>query len=195
VLYCSNEMCEIHRLINKFGYGSLTLSELARQAKITKQRLYYHFPTPQDIIQVLAAEWSETGRTCTLEALARSNEVGAFKVLAISEGMFDWMREHEELSRLGLVLYQSSPYIKPLEKFMDAARSAGRERIRSFLAQDKNFSKLKPRELEDFVTSLHSYMYGFFFYIVAMNDFKNLKVHEENCNKGLRQLIEVRSLR
>jgi|GEM_PF-3115285 Transcriptional regulator len=177
------------KILNRFGYGGLTLSELARQAKITKQRLYYHFPTPQDVIQVLAQEWSETGRTAAIEALARTHEAGAYKVLAISEGMFDWMKEHEELSRLSLVLFQSSPHIKPLQNFMETARKAGRERIRSFLAQDKRLEKMKPRELDELITSLHSHMYGFHFYIVAMNDYENIKVHEENCEKGLRQML------
>lgn len=179
-------------LVNRFGYGSLGLSELARQARITKQRLYYHFPTPEDVIVVLAEEWSRTGQKCTLEALAKSHEVGSLKVLAMSEGMFDWMRHHEELSKLGLALHQSSPHIKKLQNFMENARKAGRERIKSFLLQDEYYKNMKARQLEDCITSLHSFMYGFYFYVVALNDFKNLDIHEKNCREGLIKILSAR---
>jgi AcrR family transcriptional regulator len=178
------------KLVNQFGYGSLTLSELARQAKISKQRLYYHFPTPEDVILVLAEEWSRTGKETAIEALAASQETGPMKVLAISEGMFAWMRGHWELSRLGLVLYQSSPHIKKLNTFMDGARNTGRDRMKSFLVHDPHFAKMKPKDLEDVTTGLHSYMYGYYFYLVGINDFKNIDLHERNCQKGLRKLIE-----
>lgn len=178
-------------LANRFGYGSLGLSDLARQAGITKQRLYYHFPTPESVITALAGKWSQTGQACTLEALAQANEVGAYKIVAIARGMFDWMRKYPELSRLGLVLYQSGPHIPELNKFMDGARKTSRDRIKSFLIQEKTFTKMKPKELDEVITSLHSYMYGFFFYVVAMNDFKNLNPHEATCLEGLKKLIST----
>jgi hypothetical protein len=107
--------------------------------------------------------------------------------------MFTWMRKHQELSRLGLVLYQSGPHISELSFFMESARRSARDRIKSFLIQDKAFAKMKPKELEEVITSIHSYMYGFFFYIVAMNDFENLKTHEVGCLAGLRKLISAHS--
>jgi AcrR family transcriptional regulator len=179
------------RLVNQFGYGSLNLSELARQSKITKQRLYYHFPTPETVIQILAEDWSKTGQTCAIEALANSNEIGPYKILAICEGMFDWMEQYPELSRLGLVLYQSSPHIKKLNHFMDGARNTARERIKSFLIHDKRFANMKVKDLEEIITAIHSHMYGFYFYIVAMNDYGNLAGHRKTCLKGLRKMIEA----
>lgn len=178
-------------LANQFGYGSLGLSDLARHAGITKQRLYYHFPTPESVITALAEKWSQTGQACTLEALAHAKEAGSYKIVAIAKGMFDWMRKYPELSRLGLVLYQSGPHIPELNKFMDGARKASRDRIKSFLIQEKTFAKMKPKELDEVITSLHSYMYGFFFYVVAMNDFKNLNAHEATCLEGLKKLIST----
>ncbi len=179
------------KLMNQYGYGSLTLSELARQAKITKQRLYYHFPEPEDVLIALAEKWSQSGQVGALKYLAATHEVGAYKVLAVSEGMFSWMNEHNELSRLGLVIFQSSPHIKKLNYFMESSRNTGRERIRSILLQDKAFIKLSKSKLEDAVTSIHAVMYGFYFYIISMNDFKNLDVHQVNCEESLRRLIHT----
>lgn len=179
------------KLMNQYGYGSLTLSELARQAKITKQRLYYHFPKPEDVLIALAEKWSQTGQEGALKYLAATHEVGAYKVLAVSEGMFSWMNKHNELSRLGLVIFQSSPHIKKLNYFMEASRNTGRERIRSILLQDKAFMKLSKSKLEDAVTAIHAVMYGFYFYIISMNDFKNLDVHQVNCDESLRRLIHT----
>lgn len=176
-------------LMNQFGYGSLTLSELARQANITKQRIYYHFQSTEDVLVLLAEEWSQTGQSCSIEALAVTHEVGANKVLAISEGMFQWMKKYSELSRLGLVIYQSSPHIQRLSQFMETARKTARERIRSILVQDKVFSNMGKTEIEKVITAVHSLMYGFYFYIITMNDFKNLVTHQENCNQALKRLI------
>jgi AcrR family transcriptional regulator len=180
-------------LANQFGYGSLSLSELARQANITKQRLYYHFPTPESVILALATKWGQTGQACTIEVLANDTEGGALKLLAIAKGMFYWMKKYPELSRLGLVLYQSGPHIPELSQLMDGVRKTGRSRIKLYLVLDKKFAKMKPKELEEFTTSLHSYMYGFFFYVVAMNDFGNLATHENACIEGLRNLISAHS--
>lgn len=176
-------------MMNRFGYGSLNLSDLAREAKITKQRLYYHFPTPEDVLILLAEEWSKTGQALALEALAESHDVGAMKVLAISKGMFDWMRAYPELSRLGLVLYQSSPHIKKLSHFMEQARNAGRARIKSFLVHDAYFKDLKPAKLDTVVTMIHSTMYGSFFYIVATDSYDNIDVQERNCHENLKKIL------
>lgn len=181
------------QLINQFGYGSLGLSEIARKTGITKQRLYYHYPTPKDIILVLANKWSHTGQDCALQALAKSNDQGALKILAISDGLFDWMKQNKELSRIGLVLYQSSPYIKKLQNFMDKARHSARDRIKSLLLQDNRYKKMKAKDLENFITTIHSFLYGFYFYIITMNDFDQIEIHEKNCREGLMKLLSDES--
>lgn len=178
------------QLMNQYGYGGLTLSGLARQAKITKQRLYYHFANPEAVILVLAEDWSRSGQKFAIAALANTHDIGALKVLAVSEGMFRWMQEDFDLARLGLVIYQSSPHIKKLNIFMEQRRHTARERIKSLLLQDEVFHTISKLKLEDAVTAIHSVMYGFYFYIITMNDFKNLKTHEINCNESLRRIIQ-----
>lgn len=178
------------KLMNKYGYGALTLSELAREASITKQRLYYHFPTPEDVLIELAKEWSQTGQTLAIHELANSHYSKSHKVLSISDGMFEWMKAHFELSRLGLVLYQTGPYIKKLNQFMDTARNAARNRIKSLLIQDKVFADMSKVNLEKVITELHATMYGFYFYVITLNDFENLKSHKSNCSFALSKIIQ-----
>jgi hypothetical protein len=144
----------------------------------------------EDVLISLAEQWSATGQACTLQALAASKEVGPFKILTIAEGMFDWMKKYEDLSKLGLVLFQSSPHIKKLESFMDQARAVGRRRIREFLEQETFFRDLPKAELEKIVIGVHSVMYGFFLYAVAMDDYRNLNLHRQNCLEALSRLIQ-----
>lgn len=177
-------------LMNRYGYGSLTLSSLASEAKTTKQLVYYHFRSTDDVLKVLAEKWSQTGQQRTLEALAETQELGAMKVVAIGKGMFRWMNDNQDLSRLGLVLYQSSPYLKNIDVFMTSARITARERISSILNQEKTFSSLSKTKIEKVVTAIHAMLYGFYFYVTVMNDFKNLNLHETNCEQSLRRLIE-----
>jgi len=176
-------------MINKSGFGSLTISELARQSKISKQSLYYHYTTMEDVLITLAEQWSQTGQECTLEALAESHKVGIYKILDISTGMFDWMRKYPELSRLGLVLFQTGPFVKKLSAFMERSQTTGQKRIRDYLEQEDIFRKLSRAELDRIVVSFHSLMYGFFLYVVALNDFRNIRFHEANCSEALQRLI------
>lgn len=178
------------RLMNKYGYGSLSLTQIADEIGITKQRVYYHFKAVDEILMILAQEWSKTGQAYAIESLAKTHEVGVFKLIAMSNGMFDWMNEKSELSKLGLVIFQTSPYIKELDQFMTEAKNAGRDRIQSILIQEKTFSKMNKKKIDHVVTTFHSLMYGFYFYIIAMNDFSNLNSHRENCNQSIRRLID-----
>lgn len=177
-------------IINRLGYGGLTLSELARQAKISKQRLYYHFPTPEDVVLVLAQQWSQTGRHYTIEALATTSETGAYKMLAVCDGTFRWMESYPELSRLGLVLYQSSPHTIKLKDFLDEARGIARKRVKEILLQETKFQEMTPAQIDKAVTAIHSLLYGFFFYIVMENDFDRLHIHEKNCRENMKRLID-----
>lgn len=177
-------------MINKNGFGSLSISALSRQAKISKQNLYYHYPNMEEVLLTLANEWSHTGQQCTIEALARSHKIGAYKTIDIAIGMFDWMKQNPELSRLGLVLFQSGPYIKNLDLFMEKSRLIARKRIRDFLEQESFFKELPKNEMDKIIIAIHSLMYGSFLYIIAMNDFKNLKSHQDNCIDSIRRLID-----
>jgi len=176
-------------ILNKFGYGALCLTEVAKHLKVTKQRIYYHYPGSEEILLQLAKKWSESGQLHTLEALACTKENGSYRVKAMAEGMFNWMEADSDLARLGLVLYQLSPHIKRLGTFMDVAREAGRARMKSLLLLDPQFQKLKAKDLDGIVTVLHSHMYGFFFYAVAMGDFTHLEEIRQNCLNGLQELL------
>ncbi|MGZ3775868.1 MAG: TetR/AcrR family transcriptional regulator [Pseudobdellovibrionaceae bacterium] len=176
-------------ILNSYGYGALCLTEVAKRLKLSKQRVYYHYPGSEEIILTLAKRWSETGQLYTLKALADSNEQGCFRVKAMAEGMFDWIAVDPELARLGLVLYQLAPKIKKLGSFMNSAREAGRARIKSLLLSDQRFASQDLERLENAITAIHSHMYGSFFYFVAMNQSCDLVQTRQNCITGLDALL------
>lgn len=177
-------------LMNQYGYGAMSLSELARASQITKQRLYYHFKDSEEILLILAKQWGQTGQEFTIRTLAETHEVGPYKILAMNKAVFDWMKHDFELSKLGLVIFQSAPHLKSLSDVITKIRSTGRERIHTLLLQDPKFKKMSNKKIEDIVTAIHSQLYGFYFYIVTMNDYKNLDIHEKNCNEALRKIID-----
>lgn len=176
-------------ILNRHGYGALCLTSVASELGVSKQRIYYHYTDPETIILQLADEWSKTGQFYTLKALASTELSGMEKIYAIAEGMFDWMEADRDLSKLGLILYQLAPQIKKLNKFMTDARIAGRARMKSFLILNENLKNKAPEILERIVTSIHSHMYGHFFYVIAMNDFGHLQQHRENCRAGFKVLL------
>ncbi len=176
-------------ILNRHGYGGVCLTAVASELGISKQRVNYHYTDPEAIVLQLASKWSETGQLYTLKALADTEFSNAEKIYAIADGMFNWMEAEPELSKLGLVLYQLAPQIKELNKFMFEARNAGRSRIQSYLIMSEHFKNKMQLTIDRQVTSLHSHMYGHFFYIVAMNDFSRLQEHRENCRAGLTDLL------
>lgn len=178
------------QLMNEFGYGALNLSELARYSKMTKQRIYYHFKTPEDILIELASQWVSSGQQTTLEALAKSPESGAHKVVGMSQGLFNWIKKDYAMARLGLVLFQSAPHIKSLNKIMTLVRSAGRDRIKSFLLTETVFQIMKASQLENVVSTLHSIMHGSYFYVVSLNEKESIELYEKNCELSIRQIID-----
>lgn len=178
------------KLMNQFGYGALSLSELARHSGITKQRLYYHFKTPEDVISQLATAWGNSGQEYTIKALAETNEVGPYKVLAMGTGVFTFLQGNFELARLGLVILQSSPHIPKLNEVTNQVVKTGRDRIKSFLIQNNKFKKMSAQDLEGVITILHSNLYGFYFYTAIAKEYKNLKVQEKNCHDTLRKIID-----
>ena len=178
------------KLMNQFGYGALSLSELARHSGITKQRLYYHFKTPKEVICQLAADWGRSGQEYTIKALAETNEVGPYKVLEMGTGVFTFMRHHFELAKLGLVILQSSPHIPKLNQVTTQVVTAGRDRIKSFLIQNSQFNQMTHQELEGVITALHSNLYGFYFYTTITNEYKDLEAQQKNCHNTLRQIID-----
>lgn len=177
-------------LMNQFGYGALSLSELARHSGITKQRLYYHFKSPEEVICQLAINWGQAGQAHTMKALAETNEVGPYKVLAMGTGVFMFMRHNFELAKLGLVILQSGPHIPKLHEVTNPVVKTGRDRIKSFLIQNKKFQKMTHQELEAVITVLHSNLYGFYFYTTIATETKSVQVQEKHCLNTLRQIID-----
>ncbi|MEZ0391812.1 MAG: TetR/AcrR family transcriptional regulator [Pseudobdellovibrionaceae bacterium] len=179
------------KMLNEGGYGSLTISEVARQAELSKQNLFYHYSNMEDIFYDLIVQWSRTGQACTLEALANCPEAGARRVLGVVQGMFLWIRRFPELSRLGLVMFQTGTKIKKTKNFIDSARDVGRERLTSILRADPAFKRTKPQQLDEVISALHAMMYGSFLYVLAMDDFANLDIHEKHCCQNIIRILET----
>jgi AcrR family transcriptional regulator len=177
------------KMLNESGYGSLNISEVARQADLSKQNLFYHYQDMDDIFYDLIVQWSKSGQSCTIEALANYPEAGAKRVIGVVKGMFLWMQRYPELSRLGLVMFQSGTRIKKTKEFIDSARHTGRERLTAILKTDPAFQKEKPKRLAEIVSALHTAMYGSFLYVIAMDDFENLSAHEKNCCETISRIL------
>ena len=177
------------KMMNESGFGSLNISEVARQADISKQNLFYHYPQMEDLFYDLILQWSKTGQACTMEALALCSEAGAKRVIGVVQGMFLWMKRYPELSRLGLVMFQSGTKIKKTKDFIDSARQVGRDRLTAILKADPAFQNLKPKKLAEAVTALHTAMYGSFLYVIAMDDLENLEQHEKVCCDHINRIL------
>lgn len=180
------------QMMNESGYGSLSISEVARRAGISKQNLYYHYPNMEDIFKKLVELWSETGQQCTLEALADLNEVGAYRILGSAKGMFSWMSRYPDLSKLALCMFQSGHQNKEIHSFIRKSQKEGLARIESSIRIDERALWMNDKEIKTFAKDLHILLYGRFFYICALNDFSHLGQHEKECLGSLRSLIDSR---
>ncbi len=179
------------KLINQGGYGSLSISAVAMEAKISKQSLFYHYSDMQELFFDLVKIWSRTGQECTIEVLAKQNTGGLTRVNSIIDGMFLWIERYPEVSKLGLSMFQSGPHIRKIKKFMDEARDIARGRLKEILICDPKINRLNDKKLNELITGIHTIMYGSFLYICAMNDFANLANHHKNCLNNINQLLKA----
>lgn len=178
-------------LVGNGGLGALTLSGLAQQAGLSRQNLYYHFKDPNDVLLYLAERWGQTGQQETLRALAQTTYADSERLLAMADGMFQWMEKYPDLARLGVVFYQNANH-KKLKSLLEGVVEKARDRIYDLLLLgNPKLKSYKRSELEPWITSLHSAMYGSYFYSMAVQDSRSLAHHRQSCLATLRALLKA----
>jgi AcrR family transcriptional regulator len=178
------------RIVNQYGYGALTLSLLGEKTKMTRQLVYYHFKDTDDILLWIAQEWSQTGQQKTIEAIANTNYIGPLRILAIADGLFDWMEAYPELSRAGLVLYQSSPYVPKLKEFMKIRRGEGLTRIHQMLSLECQ-DRTDASGLRELSLNLHAALYGYYLYVNASMESSSLSSARTQCKANLEMQLHA----
>jgi AcrR family transcriptional regulator len=178
------------RLLNRLGYGSISMVAIAKEAQMTKQRLTYHFKSPDEILLILAQRWAESGRLVTMEYLANSNLSGVNRIFVMAEATFEWMKKYEELSRFSLVLFQVSSSFSQLAQAQQDTLNVGLQRILGFLKADDYYKSKSEKELLALSQSIHSILMGSVFYILATNQYKNIGLYKKTCMKSLELLLK-----
>ena len=180
------------QLFVRYGYGAVTLTSVAKEAGTTKQRVRYYFSDPKNAIIELAKLWGDTGRQVTLEYLAEVHVGGVPKIQAMSKAMFEWMRRYPALSRLTPILFQTAPHIKELRDLQHQTLHRGLSRIAEILASDTKWAKKRAAERLEIARSAHAIMIGGALYVIALDQYRDMKTYEDACRQALERLLSLK---
>lgn len=173
------------------GYGSTTLVDIAKKAKLSKQRVHYHCKDVNQILIELTYQWGETGRLVTMEYLA----AGIFalpqdKIIGICEGMFLWMRKYPKYAKLSPVMFQAVVNNSEIKQLFRETLSLGIKRIGVFLKQMPKFSRHSPEKLHESAQGIHSVMVGTALYVVGQDLWSEIDAFEKVAVNAIQAILE-----
>ena len=177
------------RAFVRLGYGGATISEIAKEAQMSKPRVIYHFAGPDVILEALAQMWGELGRSVTIEHLANlPSESLNDRVVAMSTAMFMWMKKYPDFAKLTPVLLHAGNHNPRIAEMQRLSFDTGKARLTAFLSK-----RAKPRlpeaRLKDHAQSIHLMMMGACLYVVGVNSWDEIDKIAELTEQSIRNLI------
>jgi AcrR family transcriptional regulator len=167
------------------GYGA-TITDIAKCAKMSKQRVLYHFKNTEEILLELVYVWGELGRLTTIEYLASSVASSSKeKVIAISEATFIWMEKYPEMARLTPVFFQAMNHSLAIKKSFKGTLDTGVERIAGLLGgRSGNAAALRRAR------GIHSVIVGTALYVIGQNAWEELETYRGVSRQAIEKLLE-----
>jgi AcrR family transcriptional regulator len=170
------------------GYGGVTITDIAKKAKVSKQLALYHYKEPKQFLIELAAYWGDTGRQVTLEHLSKlSTSRAVDKIYGMSDAMFTWMKKYPLIAKITSVLFQASSQSEEVNKIISLTLKQGVDRIEYFLKEGSH-PKANVRETAQ---GIHSVMIGAALFIIGTNKWSDIDKYKETCRKAIKAIAEM----
>lgn len=177
------------RAFIRLGYGGATISEIAKEARMSKPRVIYHFANPDVILEALAQMWGDLGRSVTIEHLANlPTESLNDRVVAMSNAMFLWMKKHPDFAKLTPILLHAGNHNPRIAEMQRISFDTGKARLAEFLSKRAK-PKLPLARLKDHAQSIHLMMIGACLYVVGINCWEDLDKIAALTEQSIRNLI------
>lgn len=171
------------------GYMGFTFNEVSKEAGISRQRILYHYPTPEDVLLDLTTIWAERGRIIALEHLARitTGSIGD-KIVGISDAMFLWMKEYPDLARLSPSILHAAHHSHKIRGIYSKAMELGRARIADLIELENKNRGIA----EEKAKAIHGIIHGAGLMIVQNDDWSNLELHRRSVEFSIRNLLNIK---
>lgn len=122
------------RIITRSGIQALTLSELARESRLSKPRIAYHYSEMEEVVLDLFGILGRIGQEATRARVERAR-TDEERLFAIGEGACDWMQAHPEFARFFLIIYSYAPTSRRVLALHRQILEVGAARIESALEE------------------------------------------------------------
>ncbi len=156
------------------GYAGASIQEIVDAAHMTKPTLYYYFHNKADLYRALV-EWAYDQRYRLMqEAAARGRGLGA-QLTEICAVLFEFIRDHRELTRLAFATAFAAPGEVPAEAGCAQLGLRSFEFLRDLIQQAVARGEIKrrfaPQELAmAFVGMMHLHIMAFLIKVQAPPD-------------------------
>lgn len=121
------------KLVAKRGAHALSLSELARQSRLSKPRIAYHYDDMEQVLAELYEAFIAKGRAETEKRVAAA-KTPVEKIEAIVLAFFAWMSDNPELGRFELAMFAYASVSEKVGALHRQFLSGGVKRIEAILA-------------------------------------------------------------
>jgi TetR/AcrR family transcriptional regulator, regulator of autoinduction and epiphytic fitness len=136
-------------VFGRFGFKKTSVDDLAKAAKLSKQGLYLHFTSKEEIFTAAIRKYLSDGLRRVEQELSNEN---AMLLDRLAGAMDAWFGRHiETFDRAALDVIDAGDHLSPAE--INEYKAAFRVRIASSLARDAEFKNLhtacSPKEIAE----------------------------------------------
>jgi AcrR family transcriptional regulator len=168
------------------GLYKLTLAEIARQSKLSRPNLNYHYKTIDEVILDLLPIWGHSGQVVTSEHL--SSLLGSSPkelILGIVEATFLWKTKCPTYAAMTSTLSQMGQNNKMIAAIMEQITDTGLQRILFLL---EKIPELKS-ESKTLSRSIHMMLIGGFLYHLSTKKHSDIEM-ERIIKNSITRIIE-----
>jgi len=169
------------------GFGGTSINDVAAATRYTKPALYYHFGSKAGLFRALLEEAYDQ---CfgIIEAAAKDSESLEEKLTAILTGMFEFLHDRQDLTRLAFAAAFAAPNEIPKGLKSDAHRRRNFRFMEQIIRTAVKRGELKPS------FSVHTLTCGIYgamsFYLMASVLFPGTKLNRQTARQIVALYLE-----
>ncbi len=179
------------KLIAQQGFENLVLTDIAKDAGVTRGCLLQHFEGREKLITEAVSLLAKRGRDFTVQFL-EAHQKRFDPVTNYIEATFEWSRQHRSEGVFFVYMLTRAGYDKASLEFIEASFTASRSRLALDILDWFGKSKKRPvtkAEATALAFEVHTQLVGYTCLVPGRSDEEVLKL-KETCKKATKALME-----